>query len=494
MSTTSSSRIALFLSGVLFMAPLACGVENNGTTSSQDDMGEVVKDMSTTSPEDQDSTTPVDMPDEGTTPDTGPDESDLSDLSDMMVPDQGSDMASPGQTTYHQDIKPLMNKYCMRCHDTGGQGPIDFSDAGTVVTLGELVLSQVESGEMPPPVADPSCRDYESSDHLSMAAADIELLKSWVADGKPLGVDDGVPARAPESAVFEGADLELRLTQPYTPTYEDARNPNNEYRCFALEHGQDKTFYITGLHPLVDQTDIVHHVVLAKLPRDKAPAETLTAQGQDCISDMSAISGGGSPTGGMLAGWAPGMEPIEFDGAGLEVKPDEVLIIQMHYYADREENMNIADQSGYAFKIADRVRNPISMYPLGTGSFTIPAGDDNYTTTDELSLPLGVTLWGVFPHMHVLGKAYDMKVEMNGQDTCLVDGPDYDFNNQVTYMFKEPVYIPGGSPISYSCTWNNSPSNPALIHNPPIDVGYGERTDEEMCFMFSYVSLGQRRN
>ena len=81
------------------MAPLACGVENNGTTSSQDDMGEVVKDMSTTSPEDQDSTTPVDMPDEGTTPDTGPDESDLSDLSDMMVPDQGSDMASPGQTT-----------------------------------------------------------------------------------------------------------------------------------------------------------------------------------------------------------------------------------------------------------------------------------------------------------------------------------------------------------------------------------------------------------
>ena len=482
------TTLALFLTGTLLCSPLACGPENNGTTSStEEDMTSLTPDMSVT-PTDQGQTV-EDMPADQGTPDDGT-PIDLGEPGDMMQPvDQGT----PGQTTYHQHIKPLMNKYCMRCHDTGGQGPIDFSSPETVTTLGELVLSQVESGQMPPPVADPSCRDYMSSEHLSMTDEDKALLREWVDQGKPLGEDDGVLARAPDSAKFEDADLELRLTQPYTPTYTDEQNPNNEYRCFALEHGKDETFYITALHPIVDQPDIVHHVVLAKLPRDKAHADTFTAQGQDCIRDMSAISGGGSPTGGMLAGWAPGMEPIEFDGAGLEVKPNEVLIIQMHYYADSLENMNIADQSGYAFKIADSVRNPISMYPLGTNNFTIPAGDDNYRTDDDLSIPLGITLWGVFPHMHVLGKAYDMKVNVNGQDTCLVKGPNYDFNNQLTYLFKEPVYIPGSSPISYSCTWDNSPSNPALIHNPPIDIGYGERTDEEMCFMFSYVSLGQRR-
>ena len=43
-----------------------------------------------------------------------------------------------------------------------------------------------------------------------------------------------------------------------------------------------------------------------------------------------------------------------------------------------------------------------------------------------------------------------------------------------------------GDVINLECTWNNSPSNPSLIHNPPVDVTYGEGTDDEMCFMAMY--------
>ena len=125
------------------------------------------------------------------------------------------------------------------------------------------------------------------------------------------------------------------------------------------------------------------------------------------------------------------------------------------------------------------------MAPLGIFDFTIPAGDDAYSISNTFQLPLDVTLWGVFPHMHILGSGYEMSLE----DQCIVRSDKYDFDNQLTYMFNAPIDIKAEETISWSCTWNNSSSNPDLISNPPTDVGYGERTDEEMCYAFSLISF-----
>ena len=57
------------------------------------------------------------------------------------------------------------------------------------------------------------------------------------------------------------------------------------------------------------------------------------------------------------------------------------------------------------------------------------------------------------------------------------------------YMFKEPVRVENGSTIHIECTWDNSASNPNQYSDPPQTVYYGERTDEEMCFSFTYVGL-----
>ena len=87
--------------------------------------------------------------------------------------------------------------------------------------------------------------------------------------------------------------------------------------------------------------------------------------------------------------------------------------------------------------------------------------------------------------MHILGKGYELSTD----NECLIASDNYDFDNQLTYMYHEPVTVPAGSNIHMSCTWNNSTSNPDLIIDPPQDIGYGERTDEEMCYAFTLVSL-----
>ena len=74
-----------------------------------------------------------------------------------------------------------------------------------------------------------------------------------------------------------------------------------------------------------------------------------------------------------------------------------------------------------------------------------------------------------------------------GDETCIAASEKWDFNNQLTYVFNEPIELKGGDTIHMECHWNNSRSNPNLIHDPPIEVGYGERTDEEMCFAFTLI-------
>ncbi len=391
--------------------------------------------------------------------------------------------------TFHKDIKPILEDHCWRCHYDGGQGPGDFTKPENVEVLAPSMLAAIDDKRMPPPVSDPACRDYLGADKMSMPPQSREIFAKWLDEGMNMGEDDGQAAAPSPEPVLENPDIELALSQGYAPTYDDPDNPGNEYRCFALEHGKDEPFYITGMHPIIDQAAIVHHVVLAKIKRSALPAETLEAGGQNCINDMGAL-GSGADGDGIIGAWAPGMEPVLFEDAGLQVTPDDVLVLQMHYYFSGPEVEGVVDHSGYALKTAPSVKTPIRMAPLGTDNFMIPAGDDAYSIEEDLEIPVKVTVWGVFPHMHVLGRQYSMSFGEEGEETCLLQGERYDFNNQLTYMFKEPVEVPANTPIRFSCTWDNSTNNPALIHNPPVDVGYGERTDEEMCFAFTYFSIG----
>lgn len=404
-----------------------------------------------------------------------------------MVPDL--DMSENEPLTYHKDIQPILHDHCTRCHYNGGQGPGDFTNPEVVDGLAKVMLKAIDDKRMPPPVADPDCRDYQSAERMVLPAAKRDKLAKWIEEGQQRGTPvAGAPTGPPQEAVLNNPDLELRLSQPYKPTYSDGNNPNNEYRCFVLDPKHTETFFITDMHPIVDKSEIVHHVVLAKNKKANLPAEIFEPTGVDCIDNMSVL--GGSIDSGMIGAWAPGMEPVSFDNGGLKVDPGDVLVIQMHYYNNGDTTLE--DQSGYALKTATSVANEIRMAPLGPTGFKIPPNEEAHTITEEISLPVNITLWGVFPHMHVLGRSYSMKLK-GSEEMCLLEGQNYDFNNQLTYIYKEPVFIRKNTPVEFSCTWNNSMSNPALIHKPPIEVKYGERTDEEMCYAFSYISLGQKK-
>jgi hypothetical protein len=409
------------------------------------------------------------------------------------------DNVNPGETTetegltFYKDVQPILNTYCTRCHQEGGQGVGDFTTPDDVLVLSSMIMTQLDAGTMPPPSSDPDCRDYVGSDRLVMAPGTKETIRDWIAEGKAVGTAPAQSVEPPLPMELANPDLQIMMTAPYVPLFEDASNPGNEYRCFALDHQQEEDFFITAFHPILGNPEIIHHIVLYRLSERDLPDHD-PALGWDCIDDM------GGQGEGMIAAWAPGALPVEFDGTkGIKVGSDERLVVQMHYFHNGSATGTLSDDSGYALRITDTVETELRMWPFGDRGFTIPAGDDNYSHDYEFAIPalLGnidpdatLTVYATGPHMHVLGQSYQLWVERAGEeDICVAKSERWDFDNQVSYVFNEPLVLYPGDKVRLRCSWNNSDSNPDLIHNPPIDVGYGERTDEEMCFAFTLLSL-----
>ncbi|NDD39953.1 MAG: hypothetical protein EB082_16350 [Verrucomicrobia bacterium] len=107
-----------------------------------------------------------------------------------------------------------------------------------------------------------------------------------------------------------------------------------------------------------------------------------------------------------------------------------------------------------------------------------------------MPVPAAVTLHAVLPHMHLLGR--DIKVFAtlpDGQELPLVHVPDWDFNWQSSYVFREPVRLPRGSKVTLAARYDNSAANPRNPHSPPQPVRWGEQTTDEMCLAYLNFTL-----
>jgi mono/diheme cytochrome c family protein len=376
------------------------------------------------------------------------------------------------------ETRAVLDENCARCHTEGGQAP-SFDDPATAQALAATMVAYTAEGRMPPAAPDPECAPYEGSDTFTLDDAEKATLVAWADAGAPIGdAEANPPASGPTTAPF---DLELFGSQAYTPSF---GGDGNDYRCFLLEVGNDSVTYLTGMEALVDQLSIVHHVVIfsvnnhASIPTDGDPTEGF------------ACSGLGEQGWDFVGAWAPGANPVIFpDGSGMRLQKNAELVLQMHYFDSFDGADQVADRSGYGLHLADSVDRKVYQYPYGPTGFTIPAGEEAYEVSDsyDWSGP-DMDILGVWPHMHVLGAGFDERVEhADGSTTCLLHQDGWNFHNQVFARLDTPVTATSGDRVDVTCTYNNSASNPDQLANPPVDVDFGEETNNEMCFGFTYV-------
>lgn len=397
----------------------------------------------------------------------------------------GCQPEEPDTLTWYGDMEPLVQRVCASCHVEGGVGAGDFTTYEGFRPYAEISALYVQEGLMPPPASEPECRPYIGAEHLSLTPEERQDLLQWIDEGSP----EGDPARSVGDFVsdigrLDDADLVLELPAPHTVTTDEK---GNQYRCFVVDHVPEQDIWVTAFDVQVDNPEVVHHMLLFADPEGRGGAAYGADEGATSFDCADPIM---DPTWEPLHAWAPGMPPTALsDGHGLKIEAGTPLIIQMHYFVD--DDLEHEDRSAYALRTTTDTVIDIQLIPGAFTDLFIPAGEPEHvhTGSEPFNMDFSVAIHGVFPHMHLLGTRYEFQVDhADGSSTCVVRG-DWDFDHQMVYMFEEPVVLESGATLVGSCTYDNSADNPNQLHDPPIDVTWGEGTDDEMCVFLSYVSI-----
>jgi hypothetical protein len=420
-----------------------------------------------------------------------------------------------GSITYTRDVLPILQESCVSCHTEGEIGPFPLTNFAEVYQSRELIARSIEAETMPPWPPDNDCNEYLHD--RSLTDDEKATLIDWAQGDALEGQAKDAPALPPDDEPFV-FDVTLRVADPYTPVLRP-----DDYRCHIIPWPGDTEEFIVGYQVKPDQAQIVHHVIAFAVP--EAMADTFydfdaadDGAGYTCFgSPFPADQGGGgaSLTGTRwLGSWAPGGAGRSFPaGTGIKIEPGSLVIVQMHY--NTTEVSPAADQTSIAFKVADTVDKPALILPytnpgwvLGYSPMTLPAGEASvkyamswdiiendflsYFGDNSIDDDNGLMIHMSGLHMHQLGKAATLSIaRSDGTDDCLLEIPDWEFEWQGGYFFKDPVLLYEGDKLALSCEWDNSAENQPVIDGQvqePQDVSWGDGTSDEMCLGILYVT------
>ncbi len=102
--------------------------------------------------------------------------------------------------------------------------------------------------------------------------------------------------------------------------------------------------------------------------------------------------------------------------------------------------------------------------------------------------------------MHLAGHDQKISLTHDGQSSCLLQEPAWNFNWQRGYQYDAPIEtlptIATGDVVQVRCTYDNTMTNGALANarreagsTQAVDIALGEATTDEMClgaFVFVY--------
>ena len=209
---------------------------------------------------------------------------------------------------------------------------------------------------------------------------------------------------------------------------------------------------------------------------------------------------------GYLGTWVPGGPAPSFDN-GVRVEPGSKLVLQMHYSTAGRRDAR--DRTRVRIQTAARVEREAFFLPWMRGSWpsgtmSIPAGEvvrheyrDVPLTAPQLVLfapgedfTTGMRLHSSLLHMHKLGKSITLTLHhADGTEQVLVRVPQWEFNWQREYVFKEPVSVRPGDELSITCVFDNTEAwNRKLGRKAAAPSNWGEGTSDEMCVAHTRIT------
>ncbi|MEZ5365795.1 MAG: hypothetical protein R2748_26560 [Bryobacterales bacterium] len=385
-------------------------------------------------------------------------------------------------TTFHRDVERILQKHCQGCHRPGEVAPFSLLDYESAWLFSRHIRTAIKTGYMPPwkPVRDEGVKlQFERG----LSEAEIATITRWVDQGAP----EGDPADAPEPLTFQSGwplgepDMVLEMPAEYAPDKDGA----DDYRCFSLAPNLPEKRKIRAIAVEPGNRAIVHHVLL--FPDPQAQSASLHDPG-DPQPGYTCFGDPGYDPPGFYGGWVPGNTARALpDGVAMTLEGNARIALQVHYHPDGTQQTD-RTRIGIYFTNEPNPKELLFL-PLVDQRFLIPAGAEGYEVTASFAAPLAARIYALLPHMHLLGREISLELSRGGETQTVIRIDDWDFDWQDTYWLEEPLLVPALTRATLRCVYDNSAANPNNPNHPPKDVGWGEKTTDEMALMFVAVTL-----
>lgn len=415
----------------------------------------------------------------------------------LLLAAEGTHAQTPVWST---DIAPILFNNCASCHRPTGIAPFNLLTYNDAVNRASGIYSAVTSRYMPP--WPPEAKFNRLAHERLLSDNDIKKIQDWVSGGKP----EGDPTLAPPVPVFN-PDGDLTGTPDMItkiPTFTSTATNGDVYQCFVVPSGLGTEKFISAFEAIPGNREIVHHVLVYADTTGACAALDAATPGPGYVS----FGGVGSNDAMLLGGWVPGTQPMQMpDSFGIRIAPNADIVIQIHYPAG---SVGKIDSTKIKFYFSPLPANDIRPVRLDAvlnhqgaafctltpgGTLNIPANQTkSYLETSNISSLVGdITLLGVAPHMHLIGRSINAYGVHNGDTLKFINIPFWDFSWQGFYLFRKMMKIPAGTTLYSEAFYDNTSNNPFNPSDPPQTVTAGEETTDEMMltfFIWSYYQPG----
>jgi len=399
---------------------------------------------------------------------------------------------SAQEVNYHEHIEPIITTHCTRCHQPNNVAPFSLLTYDDVSPRAKFIGHVTKTKYMPPFKADATFQHYKNENTLT--PDEIQLIQDWVAGGLAKGKRNSkkIPdvhavtsdmASETNHVNHKTESLDIGMQQRFILP----EKGKEEFRFFHIPVNNKTEKYIQSIRFIPGNKKLVHH---SRVMTDTSG----TTAGIDGLSesDTAIYKFQTKPLADpFLFGWVPGNDQIVFpEGTGKKLFPGTDFIFNMHY---SPSPIIVSDSSSihiqFAEKPAERevVTLTLKEDNISNLPFVIKANTSPIFYLRSAMIEEDVSLISIMPHMHLLGKRFKAFAVTPGGDLIpLVNIPDWDFNWQMTYTFKNFIYVPKGSVIYAEAQYDNTQQNPRNPTHPPKDVGYGWGTKDEMMNLVIY--------
>ena len=382
---------------------------------------------------------------------------------------ESANLPDLGTISYAADIAPIFAEHCVRCHSEGNIAPFALDGYDAILENTFAIKQQVMSGKMPPWHAD----DYYGrfANETRLTPRQKELLIEWINRGAARGEGED-----PLASVAFPAPTDWLLGEPdyivEIPEQEVPAEGVVDYLYITVPNPVPRDAWLKAAVVIPGNAEVVHHSLVFM---------TTT------LEDLFAIQGG---LAGFYTGYVPGLDPAFFpEGTGKFLPKGATFVFQQHYTPNGKAATDVTKMGLY---LAD---GKPDMQLVTASAFSIdidiPKNERNHQITASRRIHQDSWLVEMSPHMHYRGKRFQYEAFYpDGSSEILLSTPDYYFDWQRMYRLAEPKFLPQGTQIRISGSFDNSRQN-LLNPDPNQRVRFGQQSWDEMFIGYFNYAVAQ---